>query len=173
MEDEAYSGVSAFQLYFSPQAARRPCLLMSRSLLVPDALLGWRLAPTGYRFEVPHAVHVVTRISAQGFLPPRLLFSTYDVDVDPGMRRISQRLQIVCFSVEDSLIWLLRDAVRRWASKWRERAESLDIGSLPRMMLLFDSIDTAFEAAAARCCSARESFRLLHPSSRQDLLTYD
>ena len=102
-----------------------PCIL---SIL--DSLLTWRLAPTGNRLEVPHAVHVVTRTSAQGFLLPLLLFSTYDEDVDPGIRSRLQRLHIVCFTAGVSLTWLLNDTARRWASSWRESAKSLDAHSL-------------------------------------------
>lgn len=52
--------------------------------------------PTGNLFTVPQALHSTTSTSAHDFRPPRLLFSTLCVLEVPGIKRASQRLQIVC-----------------------------------------------------------------------------
>ena len=75
-------------------------------------LFGCRLAPKGNLFEVPQSLQVTTRTSAQGFRPPRLLFSSMLDDVDPGIRGLSQWLQKACFMRGESLRTLLQDIAR-------------------------------------------------------------
>ncbi len=53
----------------------------------------------GYLLSLPHVWHLRTSISAQGFLPFLLLFSTTVLQVSPSMRIESQNLQTVCFTV--------------------------------------------------------------------------
>jgi hypothetical protein len=52
----------------------------------------------GYRFTFPHVSHRVTRISAHGFLPPLLRFSTVEWHVLPSIWTASQYLQTVCLT---------------------------------------------------------------------------
>jgi hypothetical protein len=74
---------------------------------------GCRLAAIGNRFSHPHVVHFRTSISAHGFFPPLLRFSTSFVHVDPSIKSVSQRLQMVCLMAGEILICDLSDIDRR------------------------------------------------------------
>lgn len=89
---------------------------------VPLARCGLRgclFAPTGKRFTALQEWHVITRTSAQSFLPPRLLFSTRVDEVLPGTKIASQRLQMECFRAWESRIWPFSETDRSWDTKWR------------------------------------------------------
>ena len=70
-------------------------------------------APTGNRFFPPHVVHLRTRTSAQGFLPPLLIFSTVWVAVRPGTRTVLQRLHRVRLRSTDIRSCALRETCCR------------------------------------------------------------
>jgi hypothetical protein len=78
-------------------------------------------APTGTLDLFPHDVHVVTFTSAHGLLPPLLRFSIEVVDVVPGIRSISQCLQIECLTMEVRRIWDFKETDRRWERTRRVR----------------------------------------------------
>jgi hypothetical protein len=103
-----------------------PCASISSVVIFSNlvSIARWDLrhcffAPTGKRFTAWQRRQVTTSTSAQGFLPPRLLFSTWTDEVLPGIKIASHRLQMECFKVGESRIWPLRETERRWEIKWQ------------------------------------------------------
>ncbi|PNY26814.1 hypothetical protein TCAP_03256 [Tolypocladium capitatum] len=74
-----------------------PCPVAWSGLGGRKALRFCRGALTGYRLELPHVLHLMTRTSAHGLRHPLLGFSTTDWQVWPSIWRVSQNLQIVRF----------------------------------------------------------------------------
>lgn len=88
-----------------------------------STFLGCFFAPTGNLFFPPQSVHSRTRTSAQGFLPPLLMFSTVWLAVRPGTRIVLQRLHMVRLSSTDSRSWALRETCCKSDPSWRARGE--------------------------------------------------
>jgi hypothetical protein len=82
-------------------------------------------APTGNLFFPPQVVHSSTTTSAQGFLPPLLIFSTVCVAVRPGTRTVLQRLHMVRFRSTDSRSWALRETCWRSEQSRTARGETV------------------------------------------------
>jgi len=70
-------------------------------------------AETGYLLCFPHVWHFRTMLSAHGFLPPLLLFSTVVVHDCPSIKTESQNLHMVRFTAGLSRILVLRDTARK------------------------------------------------------------
>lgn len=68
--------------------------------------------PTGNRFTVAHVLHRISRMSAQALAPFLLGLTMVSLLVLPGMRSVSQRLQMECLTAGDSRICDLRDTPR-------------------------------------------------------------
>jgi hypothetical protein len=75
----------------------------------------------------PHVSHFLTRTSAQGFLPPLLLFSTSIEQVDPSVSIVSQFLHIECFIAGDIRICALREIDRRSDTRRRDAGSNTDL----------------------------------------------
>jgi hypothetical protein len=82
------------------------------------------VALTGYLLSRPHVWHLRTITSAQGFFPPRLLFSTADVHEWPSMRIESQNLQMDCFTAGESRMRVLSETERKSVASRRDMPRS-------------------------------------------------
>lgn len=122
-----------------------------------DELSGWRLT-------FPHAWHFRTRTSAQGFLPPLLLFSTMVVQDCPSIRRASQCLQMVCFRAGLSLILVLSEMDRR--SLARRRAVAVEIA----LCCLFDASSSSGSEGCTGCWGGNA--RYVAACWRNEILEY-
>jgi len=104
----------------------------------------------GYLLSRPHVWHLRTSTSAQGFLPPRLLFSTVDVHDWPSIRTESQNLQMVCFTAGASRIRDLRDTERKCVTS--RRAMPWRWGQLSAVLSVVDVVVAAGLESGGGCC---------------------
>ena len=97
-----------------------PPSMCSRPCVTRKVFLFCLFAARGNLRTKAQVLHFWIRTSAQGFLPPLLLFSMLDVLVDPSSSIESQFLQIECFITGDIRIWLLWETARRSNTSRRE-----------------------------------------------------
>ena len=68
---------------------------------------------TGYLLSQEQLRHFFTNVSAHGFLPPLLLFSTSVAHVLPSTSSVSHRLHIVCFIAGERRICIFSETSRK------------------------------------------------------------
>jgi len=114
-------------------------------------------AASGNRFFQPHTVHFFTNMSAQGFFPPLLLFSTSVKQVDPSNSIVSQFLHIVCFIVGEIRSCTFWVTLRSSKIKRREAGWKFGRGSVfPSSVSGFDALSLCalrgWTPWALECC---------------------
>lgn len=75
----------------------------------------------GNLLATPQVLHLCTITSAQGFLPPLLLFSISFVHVEFSISTVLQFLQKECLTAGDNRTWALSETARRSRTRRRDR----------------------------------------------------